>query len=897
MNKLHVPFYGYDLILDTIRTEIYERNLDLRQQEYTRKSFLKEIQSRFSCPEPCIVKVHLDNRWNDRENAGVINQRDTVDVLTFDFSHQLIDLLNDDSLFGNLDNLVVNRSSENPNSKWLPYERKDPNAVFEVLDGNWYQKYARTLVQDPDSEFCVPIGLYIDASETVVYQRYSFQPLIMFPLLLNCKARNRITSSRVIALIPNLDAKSSAVKNATRMGGREYKGTSIRNYHQCMEAALQSLKDCQKRGGLKTFLRLGNDVSERVLKVPVAFILGDAKSQDHLAGRYGGHNTKRMCRACNVRFDNSDRASFKCKWIQFDRFHQKSMVALNVQDNALDRDTKREIKEAYSYLQKHSQHALLNAFHDIDFAGFPRGIFGCTPHDLMHIFLEGVLKYSTRIFINGFLEKDKAAIDKLVERILGSLRSSERKNMPRTCFIKGMTNLTMITADEEVGMALTLLILAQTDNGQAIFDARMSNNIEGQIVLDHEATNDNDDTSTTESNDSADDQSTSVSSMDSSYASVQTVDEAGPNHCTHESFVQLMECLLSFWSWYKSKESIAWNNTSKEKLLFSIRKMIRLVRFVLPREQGNNWKIQKLHELLHIPEDVDNFGSPKNFDCGILENRLIHVGKHNSKFTQKRGPSVFTEQLAQRIHEQQCINKANRCLQVDLTEGDDDTSVASVVVTDNVTHVQKHRACYNIYRVGNNIMCHWLTKTRANVPEVLTNYIGSIMQEEQVDSLDVFTEIIHNNKTYRAHPNYRNGGPWYDWAVIKYEPSDADKERAKTDTDKNIFSAYPPGYYPAKLLGFFKLHDHLHCIIHCTETKTNSDNDSCLTERWTLEYESLSRGRRPPLYRYVEVASVEDRVFVVEENPGVCADLQDLSSSVVMVKHKHLWKIYFTETI
>jgi hypothetical protein len=427
MNKLHIPLYGYDLILNTIRQEVSERNLDLRVQEYSRKNFLKEIQGRFSCPKPNVIKVHLDNRWNDRENAGVINKRDTVDVITFDFSEQLIDLLNDISLFGDLDNLVINRSTENPMSKWLPYNRQDPNTVFEVLDGNWYQQYARHLVKDPSTEFCVPIGLYIDASETVVYQRYSFQPLIMFPLILNCKARNRITSSRVIALIPNLDAKSSAVKNATRMGGREYKGTSIRNYHQCMEAALQSLKDCQKSGGLRTFLRLGNDVSERLLKVPVAFILGDAKSQDHLAGRYGGHNTKRMCRACNVRFDNSDRASFKCKWVQFDRFHEKSIVALNIRDQPLDQGTKRDMKDAFSFLQKHSQHALLNAFHDIDFAGFPRGIFGCTPHDLMHIFLEGVLKYSTRIFINGFLEKHKAAIDKLVEHLFGNLRSSEKK--------------------------------------------------------------------------------------------------------------------------------------------------------------------------------------------------------------------------------------------------------------------------------------------------------------------------------------------------------------------------------------------------------------------------------------------------------------------------------------
>jgi hypothetical protein len=133
--------------------------------------------------------------------------------------------------------------------------------------------------------------------------------------------------------------------------------------------------------------------------------------------------------------------------------------------------------------------------------------------------------------------------------------------------------------------------------------------------------------------------------------------------------------------------------------------------------------------------------------------------------------------------------------------------------------------------------------------------------------------------------------------MIKYAPSDADKVRANTDRNKNIFSAYPPGYYPAKLLGFFQLHDNLHCIIHCTETKWNSDNDSCLTERWNLEYENLRRGGRPPIFRYVEVASIEDRVFVVEETPGVCADLQDLSSSVVMVKHKHLWKTYFTETV
>jgi hypothetical protein len=136
--------------------------------------------------------------------------------------------------------------------------------------------------------------------------------------------------------------------------------------------------------------------------------------------------------------------------------------------------------------------------------------------------------------------------------------------------------------------------------------------------------------------------------------------------------------------------------------------------------------------------------------------------------------------------------------------------------------------------------------------------------------------------------------------MVRYEPSDEDIERAERNRDQNIESAYPPGFYPAKLLCFFKINNYLHCVIHCTETKINSDNDSCLTERWNLEY-NIPRQRNRcrgifPLFRYCEVDSIDDRVFVVEESPGVWSDLQDMSSLVVLVKHKNKWKDYFTET-
>ena len=97
------------------------------------------------------------------------------------------------------------------------------------------------------------------------------------------------------------------------MGSRIKKSFSIRNYHLCLSIALESLKKVQKNGGFNTFLQLGNGVQERMIlvTVPVAFVLGDAKSQDTLTCRYGPHNTERMCRACNVSFHESDDVTYQ----------------------------------------------------------------------------------------------------------------------------------------------------------------------------------------------------------------------------------------------------------------------------------------------------------------------------------------------------------------------------------------------------------------------------------------------------------------------------------------------------------------------------------------------------------------------------------------------------------
>ena len=163
--------------------------------------------------------------------------------------------------------------------------------------------------------------MYIDASETVTYQRYSFQPLVLFPFILYNATRNRKSSLRVLALIPDKEGSSTAVKVASRAGRNINHGTAIRNFHRVLDVALQSLKNAQKEGGIVAHLRLGNDVQQRLKMVLVAFVLGDAKSQDQLCARFATHNTKRMCGACHVSYKETDDVNHVCIWIQSNQFN------------------------------------------------------------------------------------------------------------------------------------------------------------------------------------------------------------------------------------------------------------------------------------------------------------------------------------------------------------------------------------------------------------------------------------------------------------------------------------------------------------------------------------------------------------------------------------------------
>jgi hypothetical protein len=146
----------------------------------------------------------------------------------------------------------------------------------------------------------------------------------------------------------------------------------------------------------------------------------------------------------------------------------------------------------------------------------------------------------------------KTQIDLMVDKILGHHRSSEKKDMLRENFTKGMTNVTMVTADEQASIALTILILSQLDKGKEAFEARFDPDAmeESQI----EVANNDVFSHLQELGGYGDETMDTIDDLE---------DEAEDGgSCTYQNSLEILEVMLSFHAWYKSDVRMPWDELS-----------------------------------------------------------------------------------------------------------------------------------------------------------------------------------------------------------------------------------------------------------------------------------------------------------------------------------------------
>jgi hypothetical protein len=151
LNHAKVPLYMYDIIIQVILDEVRSKRLNPDSKFITRHAMFKWMEKSFPVPKPTKITIPLETPTNKKDVDNTQNSynsykdRNKAEIICFDFKEQLVDLLNDYDLFSNIDNLVVNKDPTNTSVKWLPYNGRQDGCIFETLDANWYQNYAKKI--------------------------------------------------------------------------------------------------------------------------------------------------------------------------------------------------------------------------------------------------------------------------------------------------------------------------------------------------------------------------------------------------------------------------------------------------------------------------------------------------------------------------------------------------------------------------------------------------------------------------------------------------------------------------------------------------------------------------------------------------------------------------------
>jgi hypothetical protein len=346
-----------------------------------------------------------------------------------------------------------------------------------------------------------------------------------------------------------------------------------------MNAVLEGIVTTQKKGGFKAFIRMGNVICLMMVIPVITFVKGNAKSGDTLISCFGGKNCiarvprMRLCGKADL-----DNPLHRCLWIcmAYQRELNEKVAQLSVppethpgkppESRHQRRAWEKEMKEYTATLDAMLAHHCDNAFLDMKFGHNPFGIMLATPSDMMH------------------LESD-------------------------------------YNWDAAPGLDLDNVykppILRQHVNHGNDIHLRLTGKDDDKVQEPEEVP--------------ADDSSSNSSEAGSAQHCV-TNNNKGPvtMNCSRHQFVYLLENLLVFHAMYKCGQPLFGPGSSPSDandLLLLLHKLVVQIITYCPRQEGNKWKLQKLHELLHFPLKLFFFCHAKNFDAGTRERHLKDVFK------------------------------------------------------------------------------------------------------------------------------------------------------------------------------------------------------------------------------------------------------------------------------
>ena len=238
-----------------------------------REALLQRVRKRFPTAKPYVKNVPtVDN-----------GKASSTPCIVFENIRQLKELLLDEDIMGDMSNLALDPSN--------PFDTSavSPNEIgSEVMASYWFMGTFDMMVGVPDGKtMVIPLLIYLDKTGVDRMQRYGLEPVLYTLGIFTQKARRQRKFWRCMGYVPDFDSHTSSAKKAKLRNRKATKSERVRNYHDCLRAILQEFIDVQTHG-IRTWVRIGQDLRYQTIFLPVSNVIGDGKSSDYINCLKGG---------------------------------------------------------------------------------------------------------------------------------------------------------------------------------------------------------------------------------------------------------------------------------------------------------------------------------------------------------------------------------------------------------------------------------------------------------------------------------------------------------------------------------------------------------------------------------------------------------------------------------
>jgi hypothetical protein len=587
-----------------------------------------------------------------------------------------------------------------------------PDRVLTLADidtGRSYRNAYNLLCRGRPKHMLCGIILYIDKLAVDRHGHLSLEPVYFTLSIFNQKTRNKPEAWRPLGYIPNLSLQSKAENRHSMHSSQKYQ-----LYHDILRRIMHPLCQLQQAPPMPFHFSYQDKQYDVVLKFPVLAILGDTESHDRLCGRYNNRalNTARLCRHCDT--PTYETATVEYLWRHI---------------------LPEEIEALYSAgdftgLKNISQHPIRNAFYDgVCLGGNRRGVHGMTPAEPLHLLELGLFKYTIEGFCValGYSPTSKSYpkiiqdLDNWARQIGRYLGHQSDRGLPRTYFPNGISGGTKLAGHEMNGVLLVLLILCKLEASKALLLTKMT---EYQL----------------------------------------------------RGWIQLLEMLLA-WRWWLKRPTLPIAEVHAAKPC--VKYLMNLFKRVVNRQHGAGLILIKFHICLHFFENNLDFGVTSNFDTGPMESNHKINAKNPSKRTQMRADG-FEEGTAHRYIEDLILDVASHKLSqvVPIIEKKANKTAEEDLGLLGAKYTLTYGSETPEHDLGGEVTLEWDKRHvvangyhDAHIQWLCNHLIPDLGELASIRGCTEHTRVTAKGNRYifRAHPAYRGGPFWHDWALFQWQ--------------------------------------------------------------------------------------------------------------------------------